>query len=364
MFVRPVLRMDQTSWVDAHVEAFAFFGGVPGPAGAGQPEDRRRPARPLRPEDQPGLCRARRPLRRAGRPGPGVQTEGQAPGRAADAVCAGLVLAGPGVHLAGRRCRPRRSAGADRSPDAGRTGRWTAPARCRCSTPSRPRRCSRCRAARSCWPPGRPRRSARTSTSRSAEPSTRCPGGSSASRSTPARPRPWCRSSTSGELVKTHAAAAPGPSHRLRATTRRRRSRSRCAPRPGAGSRPPKIGPATAAVIDQLLEVNALHRLRAAQGVLGLAARPRRRTPGWKPPATGRSTSATRPTAPSKASSPPAPRRRPGQHHRPRRSSPAYLHGPDELLACDHSPAPADDAPTHAAMVHDRTDRKLVHDHP
>lgn len=29
MFVRPVLRMDQTAWVAAHVAAFEFFGGVP-----------------------------------------------------------------------------------------------------------------------------------------------------------------------------------------------------------------------------------------------------------------------------------------------------------------------------------------------
>ncbi|WP_436502041.1 IS21 family transposase [Actinokineospora sp. HUAS TT18] len=29
MFVRPVLTMDQRSWTEAHVEAFAFFGGVP-----------------------------------------------------------------------------------------------------------------------------------------------------------------------------------------------------------------------------------------------------------------------------------------------------------------------------------------------
>ena len=29
MFVRPVLRMDQTAWVAAHVAAFAFFGGAP-----------------------------------------------------------------------------------------------------------------------------------------------------------------------------------------------------------------------------------------------------------------------------------------------------------------------------------------------
>jgi transposase len=29
LFVRPVIRMDQQAWTQAHVEAFAFFGGVP-----------------------------------------------------------------------------------------------------------------------------------------------------------------------------------------------------------------------------------------------------------------------------------------------------------------------------------------------
>ena len=43
------------------------------PAGAGQPQDRGRQARPLRPEDQPLVCRAGRPLRHAGRPGPGAK---------------------------------------------------------------------------------------------------------------------------------------------------------------------------------------------------------------------------------------------------------------------------------------------------
>ena len=35
-----------------------------------------------------------------------------------------------------------------------------------------------------------------------------------------------------------------------------------------------RIGPATAAVIDELMQVNAIHRLRSAQGIIGLAARP------------------------------------------------------------------------------------------
>jgi transposase len=29
MFVRPVTKMDQQAWTECHVEAFAFFGGVP-----------------------------------------------------------------------------------------------------------------------------------------------------------------------------------------------------------------------------------------------------------------------------------------------------------------------------------------------
>ena len=47
MFLRPVLRMDQGSWVEAHVLAFEFFGGSPLPGGARQPQDRRHQARSL-----------------------------------------------------------------------------------------------------------------------------------------------------------------------------------------------------------------------------------------------------------------------------------------------------------------------------
>jgi hypothetical protein len=35
-----------------------------------------------------------------------------------------------------------------------------------------------------------------------------------------------------------------------------------------------RIGPATTAVISELMEVNAIHRLRSAQGIIGLAGRP------------------------------------------------------------------------------------------
>ncbi len=80
----------------------------PGPAGAGQPEDRGGQARPLRPEDQPLVCGAGRALRHPHRPGPRGEAQGQTAGGTADALCSGLVLAGPGVRLARRRCAPAR----------------------------------------------------------------------------------------------------------------------------------------------------------------------------------------------------------------------------------------------------------------
>jgi hypothetical protein len=35
-----------------------------------------------------------------------------------------------------------------------------------------------------------------------------------------------------------------------------------------------RVGPACAGVIDELMEINAIHRLRSAQGILALAGRP------------------------------------------------------------------------------------------
>ena len=64
----------------------------------------------------------------------------------------GTASGGAGSSPRWRRCRPRRCAGARRSPGAGRAGRWTAPPRPRCSPRSRRTRCGRCRPSRSCWP--------------------------------------------------------------------------------------------------------------------------------------------------------------------------------------------------------------------
>lgn len=116
----------------------------PAPARSGQPEDRRRQTRPLRPEDQQSLCRTRNTLRSVGRSGSGGEAEGQAPGRAADALCPRLVLPGPGVQLdqahagrgrdlepAGRRAAEVPAAGRGRPDDRVRRlggGRTAAPA--------------------------------------------------------------------------------------------------------------------------------------------------------------------------------------------------------------------------------------------
>jgi len=60
MFVRPVLKMDQRAWTECHVAAFGFFGGVPARLVPDNLKTRGGQARPLRPEDQPVLCGARR----------------------------------------------------------------------------------------------------------------------------------------------------------------------------------------------------------------------------------------------------------------------------------------------------------------
>ncbi|MFG2526276.1 hypothetical protein [Streptomyces sp. NPDC048527] len=102
-----------------------------------------------------------------------------------------------------------------------------------------------------------------------------------------------------GELAKTHAALEQG----------KRTDRSDCPPEKIAFQmktpiwcriQASEIGDACREVIDQLLEVNALYRLRAAQGVPDCGRSTARRA--WRPPARGQSRSATRPTAPSRAS--------------------------------------------------------------
>jgi transposase len=194
MFVRPTLSMDQAEWTAAHVEAFAFFGGVPArlvpdnlKTGVDKPDlyDPKinrsyaelaahygvlvDPARAFKPKDK---ARVERPM-------PYVRDSfwrGREFTSLEDMRTAAVAWSSD---VAGQRaCRPLE----------GRPRRG-------CSPRSRRRRWHRCRWRRSCWPPGRRPRSARTSTPRSVPRCTRCRGGFSVSGSTPAPPPRWCSSS-------------------------------------------------------------------------------------------------------------------------------------------------------------------------
>src|SRR3954449_13055810 len=68
-------------------------------------------------------------------------------------------------------------------------------------------------------------------------------------------------------------AGLSGAARLTTATTRRRRSRSSCAPPAWCRRRAGELGPHVIELIGLLLDVNALHRLRSAQGVIGLADR-------------------------------------------------------------------------------------------
>ena len=139
VFVRPVIRMDQTSWCASHVAAFEFFGGVPArlvpdnlKTGVDRPDlyDPRinrayaelaahygvlaDPARAFKPKDKPRVERAMPYVRdsfwRGRSSSPGEQMQ-----------AAALIWC-------------RQVAG------NARTAAWTARTRCRCSPPSERRR--------------------------------------------------------------------------------------------------------------------------------------------------------------------------------------------------------------------------------
>ena len=343
MFVRPVLRMDQARLDRGARRGVRVLRRGAAPAGAGQPEDRGGQARPVRPEDQPVLCRAGRPLRGADRPGPGAQAEGQATGRAADAVCPRLVLARPRVRLAradaGRRAglvtRGRRAAlvpaaGGRRAAGGVRRGRGR-------------RRCNRCRASAfvlATW------------STATVGPDIHVKVGKTLYSVPwrfigPARRRPRDRRPMVQIFHHGRADRHPRPS-------------SRRASRPTLGHYPPEkiafrmrtptwcrtraaeIGPAC----------RAGHRRPAARSTPCSGCAPPKACsawptstapPGWRPPAPRRSRSVTRPTAPSRASWPPAPR---PTRHQPATGdggAAAHLHGPAAVRE-RHRPAHHDAA--------------------
>ena len=89
--------------------------------------------------------------------------------------------------------------------------------------------------------------------------------------STPARATATVEVFVDGAARQDPARGSSGAARPTTPTTRRRRSRSSCAPRPGAAAAPASSAPHVAELIGGLLDVNALHRLRSAQGVIGLA---------------------------------------------------------------------------------------------
>ena len=213
----------------------------PGPAGPGQPEDRGRPARPLRPEDQPVVCGAGRALRHPGRPGPRRasrrtrrRSSGRCPMCGTRSGGAGSSPRSPQMQAAALAwCAGRRRAAG--VPAAGRGGPGRGVRRGRGA-----QRCGRCRRRRSCWRPGRRAQ---------VGPDIHAKVGGTLY-SLPwrllGRPRRRPLDTDHGAVLPPRTAdqdpSAQGPrqADRPAATTRRRRSPSTCAPRPGAAAAPPR----------------------------------------------------------------------------------------------------------------------------
>ncbi len=270
MFLRPVLRMDELSWVEAHGRLRVLRGRAP-PGRPRQPEAGRHPPRPLRPPDQQGLRGVRRPLRLPRRPRPRAEASGQGHRGTPRALCPGLVLrrSGGGVRKPGRH--------AGRRPTVVPPGRQPAP------VPP----------ARSYRPPGRLRRH-RARRPAPASPRPFRAGPLVDAQGQPRHPIkvgkalysvPWVHIGRTvdaregartvevfcdGKLIKTHPRIERGKQTdpadyppekvaffmRTPAWCRRRAS---------------ELGESVSAVVLALMEVNALYRLRQAQGVVGLA---------------------------------------------------------------------------------------------
>src|SRR4051794_1240609 len=197
MFVRPVLNMDERSWVAAHVAAASFFGGLP---------------RRLVPDNlKTGVTRPdlydplvnRAYGEFAAHYGVLIDPARAANPRTSPASSArcrscGTASGGAGTGRTRPTCKPLPSAGASRWRAGAPTAPSTGPVRWRCSMRSKRAPWWGCRRSRSSWPAGPARRWALTATSGSAGPCIRCRGGSSAPTSTPARPTGWSRCSSTG----------------------------------------------------------------------------------------------------------------------------------------------------------------------
>src|SRR5271170_190274 len=360
LFVRPVIRLDQQAWSQCHVAAFAFFGGVPArlvpdnlKTGVDRPDlyDPKinrsyaelaahygclvDPARAYRPADKPRVERPMPYVRDSFWRGREFASLAQ---MQSEAVRWSLEVAGH------RSCRPLDGA-APAAVFAAAEKDTLKP------VPADPFVLATW--ARAKIGPDIHARVGKVLYS--------CRGGISARAPTCGSPTRWCSSSSAGSWSRP-TRARPGASRPTSATTRRRRSPSTCAPRPGAAARPP---------------ASARHASRSSASCWPTTpstgcAPPRAWSawptgvtrPGSRPPAPGPWLPGTRPTAPSRASWPPAPTatscprpRRPGTAARarsctgPRRSPTSW---PCALRA--RSPATSRTCPPRAAARRDGHD--------
>ena len=270
MFVRPVIAMDQRAWTRGARGGVHVLRGVRAPDRAGQPgapawtsptsTTRRSTGRMPNSPSTTGCWSTR----------PGRASRGTRPGSNGRCPMSGTRSGAAASSPPSRRCRPPRWPGAR---DV--AGRRALPAVGRVPRPAavfaavEAERCNRCRSGVRPRRRGRPPRSARTSTRRSARRCTRCRGGSSGNVSTPAPPPPWSSSSTTAPRGHARPQTA-GQADRLSHYPPEKIAFQMRTPT-WCRTRPPRSGPPAAPVIDGLLEINALFRLRAAQGVLGLA---------------------------------------------------------------------------------------------
>ena len=275
MFVRPVLAMDQRAWTEAHVEAFAFFGGVPArlvpdnlKTGVDKPDlyDPKLnrsyaelaehyntlidPARAAKPKDKPRVERPMPYVRDSfwrGREFTSLQHMQE------QAVLWCREVAGQ------RHCRPLQG-GAPMSVFAAVEAEALKP------LPRKP-------FVLATWSTGKigPDIHVKVGKTLYSVPWQHM-GQRVDARETPTVVQIFDRATGAGRLIATHARKAAGKQTDLshyppEKIAFKMRTPTWCRTRAG------EIGPACVAVIAELLAVNALFRLRAAQGVLGLAGK-------------------------------------------------------------------------------------------
>ena len=266
IFVQPVLKMHQSSWCTSHVAAFEFFGGVPArlvpdnlKAGVARPDlyD------PKINEAYAELGAHYRCLIDPARAG------NRKTNHASSGPCNtfGTRFGGAGSSTRWSRCRPPPWCGAVRSPVSASPGRWTDKSPGSCSPPSNDMRCCRCLRTYSSlavWSTGKVATDCHVTVGKALySVQWRLMGQQVHARTC----GDIVQIVRGGDVVATHVTHHGGratdfehyPPEKIAFTMRNptwcRRSAA-------------EVGPACTQVIAEFMEVNAIHRLRSAQGVL------------------------------------------------------------------------------------------------